>query len=457
MKQPVESPAYPPPSACLSAGRKIGYGVGEAALNFLVGGISNYLLFFYTDVFGLAAGAAGLLMLVGRLWDACNDPVMGILVDRTETRWGKFRPYLLFGAAPVAVMTALAFTTPDLGPTGKLTWAYVTFILWSMAFTAVAVPYNALLVNLTSDFQERTSLSAVKTMFAVAGSLVVVVLAKPMTESLGGGLQAGYALTFSIFGAGAFLLLLICFASTREQVIPRAAATVKAFGRDQFRTITQNRPLLLLVAFFILFQVAFSLFRTVELYYFTYVLGRGEHYPSTMLGAHLCAGIGMALMPWLVRRLDKKPAALAGCALGSLFLFVIYMVPDSLGWTIAAICLSYLFLAIPFALFFGIVPDTVEYGQWKTGIRAAGLVFSTFTFAQKCSMAIAVAIASWVLDAVGYAAAQTQTEFALRGIAWLRTLLPMALFLLGMLPFLFYDLDRRRHARILREIGTEGA
>jgi sugar (glycoside-pentoside-hexuronide) transporter len=431
--------------------------VGEAALNFMVAGISNYLLFYYTDVLGLAAGAAGLLMLIGRIWDACNDPIMGIWVDRTETRWGKFRPFLLFGAVPVAVLTGLAFSTPDLGPTGKLIWAYVTFILWSMAFTAVAVPYNAMLVNLTDDFQERTSLSAVKTMFAVAGSLLVVVLAKPMAESLGSDLQTGYALTFWIFGGGALLLLLICFASTQERTVPRAALAAKAFGWEQFRTITQNRPLILLVVFFILFQIAFSLFRTVELYYFTYVLGRGEHYPSTMLGAHLCAGIGMALMPWLVRQLDKKLAALAGCALGSLFLLVIYMVPESLGWTIVAICLSYLFLAIPFALFFGIVPDTVEYGQWKTGIRAAGLVFSTLTFAQKCSMAIAVAVGSWVLEAVGYAAGQIQTEFAVRGIAWLRTLLPMALFLLGMLPFLFYDLDRRRHARVLEEIESEGA
>jgi sugar (glycoside-pentoside-hexuronide) transporter len=435
----------------LPARTKFGYGVGEAALNFLVAGISNYLLFFYTEVFGIAAGAAGLIMLIGRFWDAFNDPVMGLIVDRTESRWGKFRPYILFGAGPLAFLTVLTFTTPSLGPTGKLVWAATTFILWSMAFTAVAVPYNALLVNITRDSVERTSLSAIKTIFAVAGSLIIVVLVKPMTEFLGGSLQTGYTLTFTIFGVAAFLLLIFCFFSTSEKPL-RAGIEAKSFGRRQIRTVTGNRPFIVLVLFFVFFQVAFSLFRTVELYYFKYVLERDHYFSIAMLAAHLCAVAGMAVMPLLVRRLDKKATALAGCVAGCFFLLMLYVVPGSLFWTIAGICLSYLFLAIPFALFFGMVPDTVEYGQWKTGIRAAGLVFSAFTFAQKLSMALAVALAGWILQAAGYVAEQAQTPSAIQGIAVMRTVIPASLIVVGMIFFLFYDLNRARHAEILRQI-----
>ncbi len=441
----------------LPAVQRFGYGIGEAALNLLVAGISNYLLFFYTDVFGLTAGAAGLLMLIGRLWDASNDPLMGVLADRTESRWGKFRPYLLFGAAPVAALTALTFTTPAWGATGKLVWAYTTFLLWSMAFTAVAVPYNALLVNLTSDPQERTSLSAIKTIFAVLGSLAVLVLAKPMTESLGGTLHTGYALTFSLFGLAAFLMLLICFACTRERSVPGARAIRKIGVRKQIAAIRRNRPFLLLVLFFTLFQVAFSLFRTVEIYYFKYVLGRGNLFPAAMLGAHLCAIVGMSWMPSLVKRLEKKSTALAGCGVGASLIGLTFLASQSPFLAIVGICLSYLFLAVPFALFFGMVPDTVEYGQWRTGIRSAGLVFSLLTFMQKFSMGVAVALASWVLDAAGYVPGQAQTPSAVLGIACLRTILPMCLLLVGMIPFLFYELDRKQMVAIVRKIEDETA
>jgi sugar (glycoside-pentoside-hexuronide) transporter len=458
MKELISAGAVQPPaSGRLSRKTRFGYGIGEAGLNLLVGGISSYLLFFYTDVFGIAAGAAGLLMLIGRFWDAANDPIMGVIVDRTESRWGKFRPYILFGAGPVVVLTVLTFTTPSLGPTGKLVWAYVTFILWSMAFTAIAVPYNALLVNITTDSQERTSLSAIKTIFAVTGSLIVVVLAKPMTESLGGSLQTGYMLTFAVFGVAAFFLFMICFYSTSEKPSTVPGMVTKGLSRQRIRTLTGNRPLIVLVLFFLFFQIAFSLFRTVELYYFKYVLGRDEYFPVAMLAAHICAIIGMAVMPLLAKRLDKKWTALSGCVAGCLFLLLIYLVPESLFWTIAGICLSYLFLAIPFALFFGMVPDTVEYGQWKTGIRAAGLVFSAFTFTQKFSMAISVALASWILEAVGYIPDQIQTAFTLQGIALMRTVVPVSLIVIGMLIFLFYNLDRARHAEILQGLEVESS
>lgn len=445
------------PASQLSFGRKIGYGIGEIALNFLVAGMSNYLLFFYTDVFGITAGAAGLVMLLGRIWDAANDPIMGIIGDRTQTRWGKYRPYVLFGAAPAAIVTVLTFTTPPFSVSGKLIWAYITYFAWCAAFTVVAVPYNALMANLTTDSQERSSLSAIKTIFAVLGSLLVVVLAKPMTESLGSSLQSGYTITFGIFSTLAFILFVICFALTRERVDLSAQTQTNFFNKDQFKALVNNRPLITLTLFFLFFQIAFSLFRTVDLYFFKYVLERGNLYSIAMLAAHICAVAGMVSMPFFVKRFDKKKTALWSCAIGCLFFLPMYFIPGNVTVALACIALTYLILSIPYALFFGILPDTVEYGQWKSGIRAAALIVSVFTFTQKLGMALSAVLAGKVLDYVGYVPDQAQTATALHGILMLRTIIPMALVVVGALFFLLYNLDREKHQEILNELKIKDA
>jgi glycoside/pentoside/hexuronide:cation symporter, GPH family len=435
----------------ISFGGKVGYSIGETALNFLVGGISNYLLFFYTDVFGLAAGAAGILLLVSRIWDAINDPIMGSIVDRTKSRWGKYRPYILFGALPVAIFTVLTFLTPNFSMTGKLIWAYLTFNFWGMAFTAIAVPYNALATSLTTDSQERSSLSSIKTIFAAIGAMLVAVLAKPMTESFGGNLQNGYVITFAIFATAAVVIFLLCFKFTREKTELGVSKQVKGLF-EQFKVLKGNRPLISLILFFIFFQIAFSMFRSVELYYFKYVLLRDSLFSVAVLVGSLCSVVGMVLMPSLVKVFDKKLTALLGGSVGCLFFLLMYVVPNNVTVAFIGIAFSYLFLSIPYALFFGILPDTVEYGQWKSGIRAAGFIVSTFTFTQKVGMAVAAASIGWVLDAAGYVANQAQAPGALHALLALRTIVPMGLVILGMVCFLFYNLDRKRHGEILKEL-----
>ncbi len=459
MADPVSSgETVTQPANSLRFGQKVGYSIGEIALNFTVAGISNYLLFFYTDVFGIAAGAAGLLMLVGRLWDAVNDPLMGIIVDRTESKWGKYRPYILFGAPPLAIITALTFTTPNLDPTGKLVWAYVTFILWSMAFTAVSIPYNAMMANLTTDSQERASIGSIKTIFAVIGSLLVVVLAKPMTEALGANLQSGYMITFTIFSVLSFLIFMACFKATREKTI---TSTSIAGNRITFaqvkKTLLKNRPLITLVLFFVLFQIAFSLFRTVELYYFKYVLLRDNLFSVALLGAHIFAIAGMAFTPMAAKKFDKKRASLYGGVIGSVFFLLMYLTPGNVTVALISICLSYFFVSFTYALFFGILPDTVEYGQWKSGIRAAGLIFSILAFTQKFGMAIAAALAGRILEMVGYVPDQVQTATAIHGILVMRTLIPLGLLVAGMIIFLFYNLPREKHQQILNELKIQSS
>jgi len=442
----------------LSLGAKVGYGIGEVGLNFSVAGIASYLLFFYTDVFGLSAAAAGFLMLMGRFWDAANDPVMGAIADRTRTRWGKYRPYILFAAAPVAILTVLTFTTPDLSPAGKLVWVYATYFGWCTAFTVLAVPYNALMANLTTDSQERSSLGAIKTIFAVLGSMLVIVLAKPMTESLGASRAAGYTITFGIFGGLAFVLFVICFMSVREKkdvVVEEKPAAF--FSKSHARALVSNRPLIATILFFLFFQVAFSLFRTVELYYFTYVLGRPELFSVALLAAHLFAIAGMATMPLWVKLFDKKRSSIYGCAIGSSFFLLMYLAPANVPLALVSIALSYFFVSVTFALFFAIIPDTVEYGQWKSGLRAAGLIFSLFTFTQKLGMALAAGLAGWILQAAGYVADQEQTPAALHGILLSRTLIPLGLLAIGLVLFLLlYNLSREKHREILEDLKIGG-
>ncbi len=443
-------------SVPLSLGSKIGYGIGEVGLNFLVAGVANYLLFFYTDVFGITAGAAGMLMLLGRFWDAANDPLMGIIGDRTETRWGKYRPYILFAAAPVVLLTILTFTTPNFSPTGKLVWAYITYFGWCTAFTAIAVPYNALMANLSTDSQERSSLGAIKTIFAVLGSMLIIVFAKPMTESLGGNLQRGYTITFGLFGAAAMVLFILCFMSVREKPSIAVVGASGSATKGQLKALFNNRPLIAIILFFLCFQVAFSLFRTVELYYFVYVLGRGELFSVALLAAHLFAIAGMATMPYWVKRFDKKWTSVCGCVPGCFFFLLMYLIPGNVPVALVSISLSYFFVSVTFALFFAIVPDTVEYGQLHGGVRTAGLIFSVFTFTQKLGMAVAAGLAGWILEAAGYMPYHTQTEQVQHTILILRTLLPVGLLGVGMVLFLLlYNLTREQHQAILEALDNQ--
>lgn len=433
---------------------KIGYGIGEVALNFLVGGISNYLFFFYTDVFGIGAGAVGIILLLSRIWDAVNDPLMGMIADRTNSKHGKYRPYILWGAIPVALFTVLAFMAIDVSYTWKIVWAAVTFNLWGMAFTFIAVPYNALMANLTTDSQERSSLGSIKSIFAAIGAMLVVVLAKPMTEALGQNLQEGYIYTYSIFAVLAVAIFLLCFFNTKEKAIPQKKEKIKL--KIQFKAVWSNRPLISLILFFIFFQVAFSMFRSVEMYYFKYVLDRSELYTIAVLAGSLCAAVGMVFTPAIVKLMDKKYAALSGGVVGCLFFLLMYFIPNNITISFVGIMGSYLFMSVPFALFIGMLPDTVEYGQWKSGVRAAGLIISAWTATQKAGMAIAAWLIGVVLDSAGFIANQAQPQVVLNSMLALRTIIPVALVIIGMLLFLPYNLNRNLHKKILGELEEAG-
>src|SRR3954464_10144662 len=257
----------------LSFREKAGYGIGDAAANFIFQTMIIFQLAFYTDAFGITAAAAGILFLVVRVFDAAFDPLMGVVADRTNTRWGKFRPWVLWTAVPFGVIAVLAFTTPNLSASGKLAYAYVTYILMMMVYSANNLPYSALSGVMTGDVVERTSLSSYRMVGAMASQLVVQGLALPMVAKFGGGNDAlGYKVTMGIFSALAVLFFLITFATTRERVVPDPSQ--KSSIKQDFADLLKNGPWKVMFALTIILFVTLALRGSVMVYFFKYYVGR---------------------------------------------------------------------------------------------------------------------------------------------------------------------------------------
>ena len=277
----------------ISIKEKIGYGLGDTASNLYFQMFIIYLLFFYTDVFGISAAAAGTMLMVSRFWDAVNDPLMGILADRTHTRWGKFRPYLIWISVPIALIGVATFYTPDLGSTGKLVYAYITYTLMMMAYTAINIPYSALMGVLSPNTQERTSVSTYRFVLAFAGAFVVQGLTLPLVKFFGGGDQAvGFPLAMAVFGVLAAVLFYATFATTRERVQPPVEQRTAL--KEDLKDLTKNRPWMILLVMSIA-SLAYAIVRSGSVvYYFKYYVGNEDMASSFMVYGTVAVIVGVA-------------------------------------------------------------------------------------------------------------------------------------------------------------------
>jgi GPH family glycoside/pentoside/hexuronide:cation symporter len=254
---------------------KISYGFGDLASVLYWQTFMLYFTYFYTDVFIIPLASAATLFLVSRIWDGFNDPMMGMIADRTKTRWGKFRPYLLWLCVPFAIAGVFTFTVPNFGPTGKLIWAYATFNALMMLYTAINIPYTALLGVISADSKERTTVSSVKFLFAFLAGTIISFTLLPMTKALGGGNDArGWQSSFVVYGIAAVIFFLIAFKGTRERVQPPKTQK-SSVKRDVFELIT-NGPWLILLATTITFILFVAVRGSVTVHYFKYVIGSRE-------------------------------------------------------------------------------------------------------------------------------------------------------------------------------------
>jgi GPH family glycoside/pentoside/hexuronide:cation symporter len=455
---------------------KTGYAFGDAASNLFWMTFIYFQSKFYTDVFFYTPDAAlerslleklAVLLLLTRILDMGFDLFMGVLGDRTRTRWGKFRPYLLWFAVPFGIISVLTFTTPSFSPNGKLIYAYITLCLMMMVYSAINIPYSALMGVISPDSQERTSVSSYRFAFAFGAGLVVQYSTLYLVDYFGrvkpemsGMLLAaakahGYQLTMGIYAVAATALFFLTFALTRERVQPfHEKSTLKQDLRD----LATNLPWLILFGMGTLTVCAVAIRSGAILYYFQYYVGNEKLAAAFMVTGTLMSLLGTVLIQYVTQFAGRKATYIGLATLGALFLVVSYWVRPEQVALIFVFQLLYCAVTGPTsAVLWAMFADSADYSEWRTGRRATGLVFSAAGMSNKLGWAIGGPVIMWLLAIFGYRAGVAQTPYALHGILLLFTVIPAVAFLLTGVGLLFYPLNEARMKKMQGELQARQA
>jgi GPH family glycoside/pentoside/hexuronide:cation symporter len=441
----------------LSIKEKIGYGLGDTASHFVWDMVGFWLLFFYTDVYGISAAAAGTIMLIARFWDMAIDPVIGIVSDRTNTRWGKFRPYILFGAVPYAVLAVLTFTTPNFGEVGKILYAGATYVLLMTAYAAINLPYSALGAVMTADTYERAGLNTYRFIAGFTGQFVVTGLALTMAEYFGGGDKAqGFQYTVVIFAVLSLVFFFITFKTTKERVQPPKAQ--KNSIKEDIRNLFKNKAWVILALVGIISFIMFAMQNAAIAYYFKYYLGRENNVQLFNVIGTVALIVALPLSKPLAKRFGNRNVFMGSSLISGLFFMLIYLpgVNDLTTIYVFNIIAKMAYApAVP--LLWTMIADSADYGEWKTGRRATGLYFSAAVFAQKAGWGIGAAIAGWILAISNFVANAVQTETAITGIKLLVSVIPGILYMSCAILLYFYAIDQKTCAVMKQDLDARRA
>lgn len=442
----------------VSLKEKIGYGLGDAASSIFWKLFGMYLLFFYTDVFGIDAAVAGTMFLITRIWDSLFDPVVGVVSDRTESRWGKFRPYLLWVAIPFGIMGVLTFTTPDLSPSGKIIYAYVTYSLMMMVYSLINVPYASLLGVISSDTKERTALSSFRMVFAFLGSIFVLLLVEPLVTTFsqnGKDLHFGWSMAATVFAVIAVCFFMLTFFWTKERVRP-----IKESGnslREDIGDLVKNRPWWILLGAGVAALIFNSIRDGAAIYYFKYYATAPQTFNLGIIGSalslttlYLVLGqaaniLGIVFVSPISNRIGKKRTylmAMAGAAIFSMAFF--FVKPDSIATMLILQVLISMCAGSIFPLLWSMYADIADYSEWQTGRRATGLVFSSGSMSQKFGWSIGGALTGWILAYYGFEANIEQTQATQNGIRMMLSVLPAIGAFLSVLFIAMYPLNESK-------------
>lgn len=472
---------------------KIGYAMGDVATNFFFQSMILYQTRFYTDTVGLSAVAVGTMFLILRLADAVFDPAIGALADRTRTRWGSFRPWVLWTAVPFGVIFWLVYVTPNVGPAGKLIYAYLTYTLVMMLYSANNTPYSALMGVMTSDASERSSLASYRFVGALVGQFIIQALPLPLVVKFGGGDSArGWAITMAIFGALIILLNLITFATTKERVLspPGERHPLK----DDLKDVFTCRPWL------VMFVLTLSVFTMLVVrgsssnYFFAYYLDQES--VKAFLGTVGLAGLGGEATGWkamldalgllvkpdnsnaaavglslffvvgslvqiggiivskpLADRFGKKAVFITGVAVTTVATLAVFLVgPTSVGLLFWLGILWAMGWGPTVPLLWVMIADVADYSEWKTSRRATGFMFAGILFALKAGLSLGGALSAWIIDAYGYVPNVAQTEQALLGIRLGASVYPAAMLGLALVCLAVYPIGKALGLRIQDEL-----
>lgn len=447
-------------SASLRFTERLGYGLGDTASNFFFQTFNIFLLYYYTDVFGISAAAVGTMFFVSKLWDAINDPMMGALSDRTQTRWGKFRPYLLWMAIPYGLMGYLMFLGPDLDDNGKLIYAWATYILMMMLYTAINVPYSALMGVMTPDTNERTILSSFRFVGAFGGGLLISMMVRPMVQYFGVEDEAtGFRITMGIFAVISIALFWFTFATTKERVVTPPSENVSL--KSDFKYLLSNRPWVVLCFAGILTLTGVALRSAVTIHYFKYYVGdEGGAFiwffdqTSFFLTMNsLALIIGVCCTQFLNKRFEKKTLMIVLSLLSAISSLVLFFIPPDQFWVMLTVaCLGALVSGPTAPLVWSMYGDVADYGEWRNNRRTTGLIFSASMFAQKFGLTIGAGLSGWLLAAFGYVANEAQSDSSMMGIRLLFTIIPAVVAVLNVVALSFYTLSDRQVSEIEAEL-----
>lgn len=428
--------------ARLSVREKVGYGIGDAAANFIFQTMLIFQLAFYTDTFGITAAAAGTLFLVVRVFDAVFDPFMGVIADRTNTRWGKFRPWILWTAIPFGITGFLTFSTPNLSASGKLVYAYVTYIVLMMVYSANNLPYSALSGVMTGSLGERTSLSSYRFVCAMLASLVVQGLALPMVHHFGAGNDAvGYRTTIGIFSALAVVFFFITFATTKERILPDPQQ--KSSIKQDFADLLKNGPWIAMFVLTIILFITLALRGGAMLYYFKYYVRREDLFSIFNVAGTGSTIVGVLLSKPLSLKYGKRNLFIGGLAMTVLFTAAfVFLAPEAVPVIIATEMLRQFAYGFTIPLLWAMMADVADFSEWQNGRRATAVVFSAIVFGLKAGLGVGGAIGGYVLSAYGYVPNAVQSAEALTGIKLSVSLLPAIGFLLCIVCLYFYRISR---------------
>lgn len=440
---------------------KIGYGFGDMASSMFWKLFGSYLMIFYTDVFGLSATVVGTMFLVTRIWDSAFDPIVGVIADRTHSRWGKFRPYLLYLAVPFAIIGVLTFMTPDLEDTGKVIYAYFTYSLMMMVYSAINVPYASLLGVISSDPKERNILSTYRMTFAYIGSFIALLLFMPMVNyfSEGYNAQRGWAMSVVVIALICAVLFYGCFAWTKERVKPISQQQNSL--KDDLKDLLNNRPWWILLGAGVAALVFNSIRDGATVYYFKYFIIEENYTTASFLGiSFVLSGLylavgqaanigGVILAAPISNRIGKRATYMWAMAIATIFSVLFYWLDRE---NILMIFVFQIIISVCagsiFPLLWSMYADCADYSELKTGNRATGLIFSSSSMSQKFGWAIGSAITGWLLSYFGFQANMVQNQATLHGIKLFLSFLPAIGTVLSIIFISMYPLSEKKMEEI---------
>lgn len=440
---------------------KIGYGFGDMASSMFWKLFGSYLMIFYTDVFGLSATVVGTMFLVTRIWDSAFDPIVGVIADRTHSRWGKFRPYLLYLAVPFAIIGVLTFMTPDLEDTGKVIYAYFTYSLMMMVYSAINVPYASLLGVISSDPKERNILSTYRMTFAYIGSFIALLLFMPMVNyfSEGYNAQRGWTMSVVVIALICAVLFYGCFAWTKERV--KSISQQQNLLKDDLKDLLNNRPWWILLGAGVAALVFNSIRDGATVYYFKYFIIEENYTTASFLGiSFVLSGLylavgqaanigGVILAAPISNRIGKRATYMWAMAIATIFSVLFYWLDRE---NILMIFVFQIIISVCagsiFPLLWSMYADCADYSELKTGNRATGLIFSSSSMSQKFGWAIGSAITGWLLSYFGFQANMVQNQSTLHGIKLFLSFLPAIGTVLSIIFISMYPLSEKKMEEI---------